>query len=108
MAVVNITINGRGYDIACDNSQVDRIEMLGRYLNDRSNTVASQVGAVPEAKMLVMIGLMLCDEIHDLQDNSQQGQVDQTALIAADEAIATSLEALSERLENIAERLERP
>ena len=37
MAVVNVTINGRVYDIACDDSQVARVHVLGREVDARAH-----------------------------------------------------------------------
>ena len=107
MAVVTVTVNGKNYDVGCQDAQVSRIEALGRYLDERANTIAGQVGAVPEAKMLIMVSLMLCDEIFDMKEQAQP-KVDEGALAQADESIALAVEALSARIESIAERLERP
>lgn len=107
MAVVNLTINGRVYEIACDDSQVARVNELGREVDTRAQTLLKQIGNVPDSRLLVMVGLMLADELAESRDQlkSASGAVDAAA--EGDAALADGIEALAARIEGIAERLER-
>lgn len=107
MAVVNITVNGRIYEIACDDSQAQRVTELGRLLDDHAQTLLKQIGNVPDARLLVMVGLMLADELAETRDQLRRASDDVAAAAEGDEALAAGIEALAERIETIADRLER-
>ncbi|MGE5505601.1 MAG: cell division protein ZapA [Actinomycetota bacterium] len=96
MAVVNLTVNGRVYDIACDDSQVARVQELGRLVDDRAQTLLASVGNVSDSRLLVMVGLMLADELAEAREELRR-------LNGSAEAI----DALAGRIEGIARRLER-
>lgn len=53
MAQVSIRINGRSYDIACDDGQEDRIHALAGYVNDRVKEIADAVGQIGEQRFPV-------------------------------------------------------
>lgn len=103
MAVVNLTINGRIHEIACDDSQAARVTELGREVDTRAQMLLKQVGNVPDARLLVMVGLMLADELTEAR--AELGRA--TAILSGDGALAEGIEALASRIEGIAERLER-
>jgi cell division protein ZapA len=103
VAVVNLTINGRLYEIACDDSQAARVAELGREVDDRAQTLLRQVGNVPDARLLVMVGLMLADELTEAKAELSRA----SAVLAGDTQLAEGIEALAARIEGIAERLER-
>ncbi len=107
MAVVNITINGRVYDIACDDSQVSRIQGLGREVDAHAQHLLSTVGNVSDARLLVMVGLLLADELSEARE--QLGRLGDDVKCAADgdAQLAKLIESLALRIEAIATRLER-
>ncbi|CAA7627667.1 conserved hypothetical protein [Candidatus Terasakiella magnetica] len=107
MAVVNLTINGRVYDIACDDSQVNRVQDLGREVNSKAQHLLTTVGAVSDARLLVMVSLMLADELTEARD--QLGKLGEEVAGAAegDTRLARTIDSLSQRIEAIATRLER-
>ncbi len=107
MAVVNLTINGRVYEIACDDSQVARVNELGNEVDSRAQTLLKQLGNVPDARLLVMVGLMLADELAESRDQLRNASGAVNAAAEGDAALADGIEALAERIEGIAERLER-
>lgn len=107
MAAVNLTINGRIYEIACDDSQVARVNELGREVDNRAQQLVKQLGNVPDARLLVMVGLMLADELSDSREQLKSASGDVAAALDGDAKLAEGIEALAARIEGIAERLER-
>ena len=107
MAFVNVTINGRVYDIACDDSQVARVQDLGREVDARAQHLLSTVGNVSDSRLLVMVGLLLADELTESRD--QLAKLGQEVATAAegDTRLAKVIESLALRIESIATRLER-
>lgn len=117
MGQVAITINGRSYDIACDDGQEDHIARLGLYLDQKVAELVTAVGQVGDARLMVMASLLIADELADAYDEladvkeSQQEQADQVAQNGHDDpqrngAVRQSLERLARRIEDVAARLE--
>lgn len=109
MAQVLVTINGRKYQIACDDGQEAHLSRLGSYIDKRVSELVAAVGQVGDARLLVMASLLIADELSDAyaelkalgkDERSPAGQG------AAEEAMAERIETLASRIEDIAERLE--
>ncbi|MEO0036338.1 MAG: hypothetical protein RLZZ501_2361 [Pseudomonadota bacterium] len=106
MAVVTVTINGRLYDIGCDDSQAARVQALGRDIDNRAQGLLTSVGVVSDSRLLVMLCLMLADELADAREGSPA-----PARVAAigddiDARLASAIEALTNRLTAVADTLE--
>ena len=65
MALVTVTINGRDYEIACDDGQEAHLSRLGTYVDKRIGELVAAVGQVGGARLLVMASLLLADELSD-------------------------------------------
>lgn len=107
MAVVNLTINGRIHEIACDDSQVARVTELGNDVDDRAQSLLRQLGTVPDTRLMVMVALMLADELAEAKADLSRVGEEVNAAIDGDGRLADGIEALAARIEGIAERLER-
>ncbi len=107
MAVVNLTISGRDYEIACDDSQAARVEELGREVDSRAQTLTRRLGVIPDARLLVMVGLMLADELTEARNHASSPEKISSLLDQTDMRIAENLESLAARLEGLADRLEK-
>lgn len=107
MAVVNITINGRVYDIACDDTQVSRVQALGREVDGHAQHLLSTVGNVSDSRLLVMVGLLLADELSEARDQLSKLGAEVTAAAEGDARLAKLMDSLAQRIEGIATRLER-
>ncbi len=107
MAVVNVTINGRVHDIACDDSQVSRVQDLGREVDARAQHLLSSVGSVSDSRLLVMVSLLLADELTEARDQMSKLGGDVAAAAEGDTRLAGVIESLAKRIESIATRLER-
>ena len=64
MGQVRITLNGRGYDIACDDGQEEHVMRLANALSERVNQLVTANGQVGEARLLLMAGLLMADDLH--------------------------------------------
>lgn len=117
MGQVAITINGRSYDIACDDGQEEHLARLGLYLDQKVAELVTNVGQVGDARLMVMASLLIADELADAYDELAEAKEAQqsTAARADDEAendperngaVQQSLERLARRIEGVAARLE--
>ena len=65
MASVNVTINGRVYQIACYDGQEAHLKRLGGYIDKRIAELIASVGQIGDARLLVMASLLIADEMSD-------------------------------------------
>lgn len=111
MTQVEITVNGRNYEIACDDGQEEHLTALARQVDQRVRDLAASVGAVGEARLLLMASLLIADELAEARRDGPAQGGRQTAVGAeagheAEDRAAAALEGCAQRLEHIAERLE--
>jgi cell division protein ZapA len=105
MAQVTVTINGRGYPIACKEGEEERIGELARYVDTKVRGFAEELGNVGEARLLLLTALVLADELADAQAATGRARASNGAI---DGKLATGIETLAIRIEAIAARLETP
>ena len=108
MAQLTVSINGRNYQVACDDGQEAHLSRLGTYIDNRVKELVAAVGQVGDARLLVMVSLLLADELSDAYSSLDVAQSDEgvAAALDAEEALSAEIENLAARIENIAERLE--
>ena len=77
MAQLTVTINGRGYPIACDDGQEEHLKKLAAYVDKRVSELATAMGQIGDTRLLVMACLLIADELSDsekaLQDERSEG-----------------------------------
>ena len=109
MAQVSVTINGRIYDIACDDGQEEHVAGLASYVDDRVAELARSIGQVGDARLLVMASLLIADELveaaREIQILKTRSEAEVEEQVMARES--DGIDALSSRLEELAARLER-
>jgi len=117
MPLVNVLVNGRAYTVACDDGEEEHVRELGQFLDKRVRELSGSVGQAGDARMLLMAGLVISDELSEAlakvqeRDNELQSLKaarEQTAgeLAEHEERAAQVLEEAASRLEAIAARLE--
>ena len=116
MPLVNVLINGRAYTVACDEGEEDRLRDVSKILDKRVRELASSVGQVGDTRLLVMAGLVTCDELSEALARLEKIEKEVAALKEklgsgggeSENAIAEIVEKASERLEAIAARIASP
>ena len=108
MGNINVKINSRTYQVACNDGEEEHLLELADFVEKRVQQLVSSVGQVGEARLLVMMGLLLSDELteaHRSKTNLQsKGSVGNPNI---DERKQVSInEALAERIHRIAVKLE--
>ncbi|NQU60978.1 MAG: cell division protein ZapA [Rhodospirillales bacterium] len=109
MAQVTVTINERSYQVVCDDGQEAHLSRLGTYVDKRADELVAAVGKVDDARLLVMVSLLLADELSDAYaelDAARAADEGVAAMMSAEESLSANMEDLAIRIENIAERLE--
>jgi cell division protein ZapA len=109
MAEVNITLNGRAYEIACDPGQEGRIVDLAAYIDQRVQKIARSGGAYNDSHLLALVALVLADELFEAREQVAGAPAAAKAPAASKEdeaALAKLLENLSKRIDGIAQRVQ--
>jgi cell division protein ZapA len=65
MAQVEVSINGRSYMVACGEGQEAHVARLGRYIDQKVQTLVKVVGQVGDARLLLMASLLVADELNE-------------------------------------------
>ena len=95
MAEVRISIGGREFDVSCQPGEEHFLRAAARMLDTEAATLIAHTGRIPEARMLLMAGLMLADKAAGLED--QLRATEERAAIA--ERVAATARANPERVE---------
>ncbi len=107
MANVSVIINGRGYELTCNDGQEQHLKELAGDIARRVEDLVKTVGQAGESRLLLMVSLLLADELADANAEIDRLQGEQNRAPAVDEAVvATSIERLAKQIQDIAARLE--
>jgi cell division protein ZapA len=82
MPEVTIEIGGRAFEVACQAGEEPYLRAAAKMLDEEAAVLSAQVGRVPEARMLLMAGLMLADKTANLQDRLAQAEAELETLRA--------------------------
>lgn len=74
MPEVTIEIGGRTFDVACQAGEEHYLQSAAKMLDEEASVLAAQIGRIPEARMLLMAGLMLADKTAGLQDKLREAE----------------------------------
>ncbi len=68
MAELEITIGGRSFMVACQEGEEHFLRTAAAMLDTEAQPLVTQMGRLPEARMLLMAGLMLADRTASVED----------------------------------------
>lgn len=74
MPEVAITIGGRKFDVACQDGEEHYLHAAAQMLDEEAQVLVNQVGRMPEARMLLMAGLMLADKTASMEDKMRAAE----------------------------------
>ena len=104
MAKVTISLNRFQYTMACDAGEEGRVQRLSASLD--AKMAEMKLRTVPESQALVMLALVLCDRIEELEENleslQKEGKSSSTKAAVVDNEQIT---ALTETVQDLTKRL---
>ena len=116
MPQIDIQIGGRSFEVACQEGEEHFLHSAAAMLDAEAAHLSSQIGRMPEARMLLMAGLMLADRTAGLEDKVKEAEAQLSEMQAQIEALqsrpATRIEVpvvpaeVTETLAEIAARAE--
>lgn len=68
MPEIRISIGGRDFDVSCQEGEEHFLRGAAQLLDTEASALIGQIGRMPEARMLLMAGLMLADKTAALED----------------------------------------
>ncbi|KUF11904.1 cell division protein ZapA [Pseudoponticoccus marisrubri] len=79
---VEIKIGGRSFEVACQEGEEQYLLAAARFLDTEAQVLVNQIGRMPEARMLLMAGLMLADKTAGLEERLRESEERAAALKA--------------------------
>jgi cell division protein ZapA len=74
MPQVEITIGGRNFEVACQDGEEQFLMTAAAMLDVEASSLSTQVGRMPESRMLLMAGLLLADRTAGLEDKVREAE----------------------------------
>jgi cell division protein ZapA len=107
MPTVTIALNGRNYDIACDEGEEPRVHELAGEIRRRMEGLTRNAGPMGEGMVFAMTTLLLADELDQKKREAARLKDDgQESALRREVALADTIEALAVRIESLAARVE--
>ena len=117
MAIVHIRVNGREYDLACDDGQEEHLRLLADEVDERVRALTFGAGtSVTEPMGLLLAALTMADEITENKKEIERlatapkaasnGAATQARLAEIESAMAGTLNDIAARIEKIADSVE--
>ncbi|MCB2081654.1 MAG: cell division protein ZapA [Rickettsiales bacterium] len=100
MAVVDITIGKRTFQLMCGEGQELHLQRLAEEVSERVEELAGSIDTKNDTLLLVMASLMLQDELNELRAGGAANSND------SDDTLIEALDAISDYVDGIAERIE--
>ncbi|MDR3537796.1 MAG: cell division protein ZapA [Acetobacteraceae bacterium] len=106
MPQVTLRINGYAYTVGCKDGEEQHLAAMAAELDQRIDSVKLNAGQSGEARMLVMAGLLMADEVFELRQRLAAAQTQPPAEGHA--KLGRRLNRVAKRAEEIAAGLEHP
>ena len=104
MAILNLNVNRREYEIECNDGEEQHLVNLSYQLDRRVKELSRVVGTGNQSLLLVVTALQLIDELSEAKSTGSnrvdiQGEVERIS--------AATISQLTDRIEDLASRIER-
>ena len=71
MTELEISIGGRIFLVACNNEEKEKVKEAAALISEEADSIQSQLGRLPESKMLLLSALMIADRLVDVEAGSR-------------------------------------
>lgn len=118
MAILDIRIHGRTYQMACDDGQEKHVRELAQQVDARVAALARRMGSqAQEAQLLALTALLLCDELNEARqtasnlrlhagDNEALEQYERETQERVEQSVAAAIAEIADDIEKIAHAIE--
>jgi cell division protein ZapA len=116
MAQVTVTIDGKAYRMACEEGQEDHLSDLAAKFDQYVGHLKAQFGEIGDLRLTVMAGIMVMDELSEVDRRlkSLEAEVDKlkngreatlSDQARTEEAVASALSEVTAQIQTIVARL---
>jgi cell division protein ZapA len=105
-ALVDISIAGRTYQVACREGEEENLRAAARLVDGKSREALAGLGTLSEARQFLFASLLLADQLID-KPGSAGSETARPPLARPDPDIILRAEAVADRLESLAMSLEK-
>jgi len=98
-AMVDLTIAGRTYQVACREGEEENLRTAARLVDTKSREALSGLGTLSEARQFLFASLLLADQLIDKRPEAAAAAPPDPELVHRAETLAARLESLAETLE---------
>ncbi|MGL6211127.1 MAG: cell division protein ZapA [Paracoccaceae bacterium] len=116
MPELEVSIGGRSFHVACQPGEEHFLRAAATLLDNEAKPIVAQMGRIPEARMLLMAGLLIADKAAGNEDElrrlrAQLAEIEARPVTTRDVAVippqvAETLAEIAARAEALADRLE--
>lgn len=107
MGTVTVEVNGRAYQVGCEDGQEAHVESLARTFSAQVREVSRSVGQVGDLRLFLMAALLGADESADLRGRLARAEAELAAVrrggAEPDGRAMKALEAAADRIEALLE-----
>lgn len=104
-SLIDLTIAGRSYQVACREGEEDNLRAAARLVDGKSREALAGLGTLSEARQFLFASLLLADQLIDKKPEDGHSDEEWTPS-APDPALVERAEAFANRLEMLAAQLE--
>jgi cell division protein ZapA len=119
MAQVTVTIDGKAYRMACEEGQESHLEDLANRFDQYVGHLKSQFGEIGDLRLTVMAGIMVMDELSEVNRRLKALEVEVDTLkrarddvlsdqAKAEEVLATALSEVTAQIHGIVAKVNTP
>ena len=101
MAIVSLNIGGRFYKFSCNDGQEMHMRQLAEELNKKAEGLTQSIGFMQEGQLLAMMCLLLAEEKHHLEKETNAEILDKTSI-----QIAQSIQNIALKVSDLADSLQ--
>jgi cell division protein ZapA len=105
-ALVDLTIAGRTYQVACREGEEENLRAAARLVDGKSREALAGLGTLSEARQFLFASLLLADQLIDNSPQTAAAAAEPSAPATPDPELVGRAEALANRLEMLAAQLE--
>lgn len=110
MGQVSVTLNGRSYQLECDDGEEQHLLKLSETIGRHIEELKTKVGQIGDDRLMLMAGLMVADQLADTKAKLDEANASLANIVqdqaSADKLVQSVQDELAVRIGDAAERIE--
>lgn len=110
MGEVSVTLNGRTYQLECDDGEEKHLLNLAETMGDRIEILKTKFGQIGDDRLMLMAGLMIADDLAETQNRLKEANAELETIrentASTDERIEAARAEMANRIGAAADRIE--